>query len=160
MTAETMTTKQALEGLRELTQCKCHPAFADRGMEDPDCQCDYRPDVEALAAHLAALAQRVEGWEAVVTALIRELRDAGCDVERDPWRVTNRRADRAEAEARRLGEDADRYAWLREQDWFSAPLAVVVRPKEAIKLGHDCPSRERLDAAIDDEMAAARRGAN
>lgn len=46
-------------------------------------------------------------------------------------------------------EDAKRYRWLRDQDWFSSPLAVVHSPKDAVKLGHDCPSRDRLDAAID-----------
>lgn len=45
--------------------------------------------------------------------------------------------------------DAERYRWLRQQDWFSGPLAVVRDPKQAIKLGHDLPSLDRLDAAID-----------
>lgn len=45
--------------------------------------------------------------------------------------------------------DAARYRWLREQHWYDAQLCVVAGPKQAVKLGHDCPSGERLDAAID-----------
>jgi hypothetical protein len=53
------------------------------------------------------------------------------------------------AEIAQLREDAERYRWLRAQHWDEAPIACVANPKEAIKLGHDCPSLERLDAAID-----------
>ena len=49
-------------------------------------------------------------------------------------------------------EDAANYRWLREQSWQSPDLCVVARPKQAVKLGCDCPSHDRLDAAI----AAAR----
>jgi hypothetical protein len=48
--------------------------------------------------------------------------------------------------------DAARYRWLRMQHWDSAPFIVVVDPKASIKLGHDTLSRERLDAAIDQEI--------
>jgi hypothetical protein len=58
-----------------------------------------------------------------------------------------------------LLEDAARYRWLRRQDWDSGALAVVADPKAAVKLGHDCPSRERLDDAIDAAMAAETAGA-
>jgi len=48
--------------------------------------------------------------------------------------------------------DSERYRWLRVQSWFCSPLAVVTKPIEAIKLGYDCPSRDRLDALIDASM--------
>ena len=51
-----------------------------------------------------------------------------------------------------VGRDAERYRWLRKQHWDEADLCVVVRPKEAVKLGHDCPSLERLDEVIDASM--------
>ena len=57
-------------------------------------------------------------------------------------------------EADELRKDAERYRWLRMQDWNTGLLAVVAEPKQAIKLGHDAPSRARLDAAIDAAMAA------
>jgi len=52
-----------------------------------------------------------------------------------------------------LRRDAERYRWLRVQDWYDGPLAVVANPKAAIKPGHDAPSRERLDALIDAQVA-------
>ena len=56
----------------------------------------------------------------------------------------------------RMEKDCSRYRWLRMQNWDAGLLAVVADPKEAIKLGHDVPSRERLDEAIDAAMAAER----
>lgn len=50
--------------------------------------------------------------------------------------------------------NAERYRWLREQDWDTGPLAVVRDPKLVVKLGHDLPSRARLDEAIDAAMNA------
>lgn len=61
-------------------------------------------------------------------------------------------AQAAEVDAMRA--DAERYRWLRQQHWYEAALCVVVNPKNAVKLGHDCPSLERLDAAIDAARAA------
>jgi len=54
-------------------------------------------------------------------------------------------------------DDAMRYRWLRMQDWYSGALCVLRNPKGVLtKTGHtlgaDCPSRERLDAAIDEYM--------
>lgn len=55
-----------------------------------------------------------------------------------------------------LQRDAERYRWLRLQDWDTCDLAVVANPKHAIKLGQDAPSRERLDARIDAHLAIVR----
>lgn len=54
---------------------------------------------------------------------------------------------RAEAEA--LKKDAERYRWLRMADWWNSPLCVIRDPKQQAKPGTDCPSRDRLDEAID-----------
>lgn len=51
--------------------------------------------------------------------------------------------------------DAARYRWLREQQWDSASLFVIDGGKERVRLGTDCPSLFRLDAAIDAAIAAA-----
>lgn len=48
---------------------------------------------------------------------------------------------------------AERYEWLRQSDWWSSPLRVVRNPKEQSKPGTDCPSRDRLDSAIDAAIA-------
>lgn len=51
-------------------------------------------------------------------------------------------------------KDAERYRWLRAQNWNDGLLAVVANPKDAVKLGHDCPSLARLDEQIDAAMLA------
>lgn len=58
---------------------------------------------------------------------------------------------RAEVEA--LRADAERYRWLRRQDWFSSPLCVVTEPKQAILPGFLAPSWDHLDGVIDKEMS-------
>lgn len=51
-----------------------------------------------------------------------------------------------------LRKDARRYRFLRNQHWPVAYLAVVVNPKASVKLGHDCPSGDRLDEQVDGVM--------
>lgn len=55
-----------------------------------------------------------------------------------------------------LRNDAERYRWLRQADWWSSPLCAVRNPKEQAKPGTDCPSRDRLDSAIDAAMSKER----
>ena len=62
--------------------------------------------------------------------------------------------DRLRAEVERLRKDAERYRWLRMADWWRSPLCVIRNPKEQAKPGSDCPSRTRLDEAVDAAMAA------
>ena len=51
-----------------------------------------------------------------------------------------------------LAKDAARYRWLRMTDWWDSPMSVIVNPKQQAKPGTDCPSRDRLDSAIDAAM--------
>lgn len=60
------------------------------------------------------------------------------------------------AEIAAIRKDAERYRWLRSQNWSDGLLAVVAYPKYSVKLGHDCPSLERLDQQIDEAMLAQR----
>lgn len=46
-------------------------------------------------------------------------------------------------------KNAERYRIVRAQHWESSPFAVVMDPKNAVKLGYDCPSEERLDEIVD-----------
>ena len=50
-------------------------------------------------------------------------------------------------------EDAERYRWLREQHWSTDTIAVVLNPKQAVKLGYVCPSDSLLDETIDAAIA-------
>jgi hypothetical protein len=64
----------------------------------------------------------------------------------------------AQSDAQANEKDAARYRWLRMQDWFDGELYVLPDPKAVLTrglgLGADCPSRERLDSAIDAAMQA------
>lgn len=84
--------------------------------------------------------------------LIHAAHDAdGCDL--SAWPAE------AAAEIERLADalmererDARRYRWLRAQHWNDNTIAAVRWPKDAMRLGHDAPSGERLDAAIDEAI--------
>lgn len=62
----------------------------------------------------------------------------------------------AQSRLAEVEKDAERYRWLRSQDWDTSPLFVVKQPTE-VSLGTDCPSRERLDAAIDEAIIRSSR---
>ncbi|MEW6316263.1 MAG: hypothetical protein AB1670_07710 [Pseudomonadota bacterium] len=59
------------------------------------------------------------------------------------------------AERDALVKDAERYRWLRMADWWDSPLCAVRNPAKQVKLGSDCPSRDRLDDAIDAALQGA-----
>lgn len=65
-----------------------------------------------------------------------------------------------DADRELLERDAARYRWLRAQNWNDGPLAVVANPKDAVKLGKDCPSLDRLDEAIDIAMEKSKQGSD
>lgn len=65
----------------------------------------------------------------------------------------NHRILAAAEEIERLDADAARYRWLRSQHWENNTISAVRYPKDAMKLGHDAPSGERLDALIDEAIA-------
>lgn len=51
--------------------------------------------------------------------------------------------------------DGERYRYLRSLFWSDGPMCVVMNPKVAVKLGHECPFGELLDAKIDAARGAA-----
>jgi|SRR5690625_1288120 len=55
-------------------------------------------------------------------------------------------------EVQALRKDAERYRRLRGMTWHSSPLCVVSIPKKSVRPGLDCPSGDRMDAAIDAAM--------
>ena len=57
--------------------------------------------------------------------------------------------DQLKADNEALRKDAERYRWLRIDDWWRSPMCVIRNPTDQAKLGSDCPSSDRLDAAID-----------
>lgn len=47
--------EQSIDELRDLVRCRCHPAFTERKLHDPDCNCDSAEAVEVLANALLAV---------------------------------------------------------------------------------------------------------
>jgi hypothetical protein len=52
-----MTTEvdQAIAELQELVKCRCDPAYEDRGLHDPNCQCDYASEVKVIVDYIEQL---------------------------------------------------------------------------------------------------------
>ena len=140
-------------------------AFADRT--------DAADEIDRLQATVAGLQKsaslRVQFHAAELADVIAE-RDMRKDTlaQRDRELANARAIDihschdgctRAGCVAAGLREDAERYRWLRSQDWFCGPLCVIRDPKRVLTrgsgLGADCPSGDRLDTAIDEARKVA-----
>jgi hypothetical protein len=52
-----MTTEvdQAIAELQEMVKCRCDPAYEDRGLHDPNCQCDYASEVKVIVDYIEQL---------------------------------------------------------------------------------------------------------
>lgn len=129
--------------------CPAMPTVIARNDGDEQFDID---DAEQCSRALRALLETADRgslfrvvWGAVVMLDPRnKLVDPGADtIERHPDGIAN-------------AKDAERYRWLRAQNWNDGLLAVVADPKDAVKLGHDCPSLARLDEQIDAAMLAQR----
>ncbi len=69
--------QEAIEAVLELVDCRCIPAFKERGLHDPQCNCDYAGEVQAIIAALRAqqpaapvsgVTVREAGWQPIETA--------------------------------------------------------------------------------------------
>jgi hypothetical protein len=47
--------KQSIAELQDLVRCRCHPAYKDRGMHDPNCDCDSEDAVQVVIDYIAEL---------------------------------------------------------------------------------------------------------
>ena len=52
--------EQAIDEMRDLVRCRCHPAFTERKLHDPDCNCDSAEAVEVLANAFPAVQPEVK----------------------------------------------------------------------------------------------------
>ena len=66
--------EQAIDELRDLVRCRCHPGFTDRGLHDPGCDCDSAEAVEVLVSALPAV-QPDAIREAALREAVKALRD-------------------------------------------------------------------------------------
>ena len=61
MTDEELT--QAMAELQEVVRCHCDEAFRDRGLQDPQCQCDSDEAVKVVADRIEALEAKLSTCE-------------------------------------------------------------------------------------------------
>jgi hypothetical protein len=59
--------KQAIADLQSFVVCHCSPAYTGRKLRDPDCYCEYAPEVKAVA-------DRIERLEAKLAKAVEALR--------------------------------------------------------------------------------------
>ena len=52
--------KQAMAELQEVVRCRCDEAYRDRGLHDPQCECDSADAVKVVADHIKALTAKLE----------------------------------------------------------------------------------------------------
>ncbi|WP_016711292.1 hypothetical protein [Pseudomonas monteilii] len=90
----------------------------------------------------------------VMLALLEEIESDAMHMRAfgEVMRSQGEQIDQLKAENEALRKDAKRYRFLRNQHWPVAELAVVCNPKVSVKLGHDCPSGDRLDQQVDGAM--------
>ena len=74
--------KQAMAELQEVVRCRCDEAYRDRGLHDPQCECDSAEAVKIVARRIedleAKLAKAVEGLEKIAGAAVMEWTTARC----------------------------------------------------------------------------------
>jgi hypothetical protein len=63
---------QAIAELREMVKCRCDPAYEDRGLHDPNCQCDYASEVQVIVDF-------IEQQNAKPEKAVALIEDAYCD---------------------------------------------------------------------------------
>ena len=51
--------KQSIAELQDLVRCRCHHAYKDRGMHDPDCDCDSADAVQVVADRIEELEDKL-----------------------------------------------------------------------------------------------------
>jgi hypothetical protein len=52
---------QAIAKMQEMVKCRCNPAYKDRGLHDPNCQCDYASEVQVIVDYIGRLEMTLKG---------------------------------------------------------------------------------------------------
>lgn len=108
--------KQALAELGDVVRCRCDEAFRDRGLQDPQCQCDSMDAVRVVIA-------RIEWLE-------REKREAALDAIAAMGQAQEAYEAQLKAEAKLAEVEAERDAAIAALPAVSAQ-GVRVKPTEA-----------------------------
>lgn len=164
-------TDELLAELEELAfECNQHGGnwYEPRHMAAfPEYSCDQDFVVSASPATITALTAELRRLRAENAELEQSLAESRANDQAAMGWLTSLRwasGDRGErmlpelvTHIEGLAKDAKRYQWLRMQEWYDSGLCVLSSPKAVLTsrsgLGADCPSRARLDSAIDTAMA-------
>jgi hypothetical protein len=84
----TIEVDQAIAELQEMVKCRCDPAYKDRGLHDPDCQCDYASEVQVIVDYIEQLnAKLAKAVDALDIARVHVANNAqGWSISRAPSR--------------------------------------------------------------------------
>jgi hypothetical protein len=69
--------KQSIAELQDLVRCRCHPAYKDRGMHDPDCDCDSADAVQVVADRIEELEAKLSKSKALLAKAMKALAQIG-----------------------------------------------------------------------------------
>ena len=72
----------AMAELQEVVRCHCDEAFRDRGLQDPQCQCDSAEAVKVVASRIKALTAKLAKAVEALDMLVRD-----CEADYPPSHV-------------------------------------------------------------------------
>jgi hypothetical protein len=58
--------KQAIAELGDIVRCRCHPAYKDRKLHDPDCNCDSAEALKVVADRIKTLEAKLHKFALLV----------------------------------------------------------------------------------------------
>lgn len=122
---------------------------------EQNCDASVNPRDRATSRILYLYPFQEKASPAAVLELIAEVEQLTqrMGLQHETNRTLHSNLEQAQRECEELRKDAERYRTLRKMSWFDGDLAVVRRPVQSVKPGTDCPSHERLDAALDAAIA-------
>ena len=106
--------KNAIAELQDDVRCRCHPAYKDRGLHDPDCNCDNAGAVQVVADRIEKLQAENERLRSLVVDVINDTGD-------DPEIMA---ASRAEWAARALEAEAKLAKAMDALDFYACSCVV------------------------------------
>jgi hypothetical protein len=130
--------EEALAELSDMVRCRCDEAYRDRGLHDPQCQCDSMDAVRVVIARIEWL-ERERVLDAKLLAGTQALLDKALEVLRESssflWHMTN------------AIDDED---YKGPHDGFNVPLVCHVQPYHDLHVEQLKTQAEKVDATLAD----------
>jgi hypothetical protein len=64
---------QAMAELQEVVRCRCDEAYRDRGLQDPQCECDSAEAVKIVANRIKTLTKERDAFEAKLAKAVKAI---------------------------------------------------------------------------------------